>query len=261
MKTPLTVTASAWNYCQNSCPYCVSGSNLPKWKFEGNFSHIPQIDILDFDCLIKWQQKYVPLSELHISGGECLLRPDIEIQIEKLVRADIPTTIFTNGLLISKRRDLVDMPLKWHVTHHSCNSFDRWRDNVELIRKRHHIACRVMHVPRNGPAIDFPAIEKQYHGLNFHWARCNGLKEGPWKPRKEDLKRIASECIHLIVPDGRVYACNSVRHPPIGHIDRGTYSPGLARRWDREAGSCASGGNCPAYQTALWLSRGVNAAL
>lgn len=220
---------------------------------------MPQSHILDFDYLIKWRKKHAPLSEIHVSGGECLLRPDIERQIEKMVSADIPVTVFTNGLLISKRKQLLDMPLKWHVTHHDCNPFGLWRANVDLIRHRPHIACRVVYgKDKEATMLRFSRL---YDGLNFHWAICNGLKEGDWKPVREDLPRIASGCIHLIVPDGRVYACNCSKRPPIGHIAQGSYSPGLAKRWDREARQCAIGGNCPAYQTAVWLSRGANSVL
>lgn len=214
---------------------------------------IPKTDIQDFDCLIEWHKRFTPRAEIHVSGGECLLRPDIEDQIEKLASAGIPTTIFTNGLLVGRRRRLLDMPLKWHITHHGQNDFVAWRQNADLLRNKPHIATRVMYGIKNER--EAAALAPQYAGLNFHWQRLNGLKIGDSRPIVDDLPRVASGVVHLIRPDGRVYACNSVKRPPIGDTIRGQYDPRLAKKHDRTAKACVMGQGCAAYQTAVWLSR------
>ena len=282
MKTPLTITASAWNYCQNNCRYCVSYSNDPKWKFHGSFKiysppgyerltdlelrgkfgknyfermcpdkkvYLNKKDILDFDYLIKWIHKFVPSCELHVSGGECLLRPDIEDQIEKIVSAGISTTIFTNGMLISKRPRLHSMPLKWVVAHHLPNPLDKWLENVKLIAHRPILTTRLFTESLEIEKSD--EIAKDYEGLNFYWCRGNGLKQGAEGfANKDDFKTIASEGIHLIVPDGRVFPCNVHSHYEIGHVMRMEYAPDKARKQDSHSYQCVISNKCPAYQTA-----------
>lgn len=281
MKTPLTITASAWNYCQNSCNGCVSGSNKLKWKFNGHFNlyappgcdhlndlqlrakwgadyyrrmcpdktrFLNKFDILEFDYLIKWLKKHAPNAQLHISGGEPLLRPDIEDQIQKVIDAGINTTIFTNGLLIAKRPRLLSMPLAWMVAHHTPNDFVEWRRNVDLVRNRPLLTTRVLRTKEEIDNKDEIAI--QYDGLNFVWSRFNGLKEIPFETPTADRPCVASAVLHLIVPDGRVFPCNLETTAPIGHILTGDYWPERGRRQDTMAQQCVIGGNCGAYQSA-----------
>jgi hypothetical protein len=281
LKTPLTITASVWNYCQNNCNGCVSGSNQPRWKFNGNFNlyappgcdhlndlqlrakwgadyyrrmcpdktrFLNKFDILDFDYLIKWFRKNTPDARIHISGGEPLLRPDIEGQIQKLIDAGINTTIFTNGLLIAKRPRLLSMPLAWLVAHHTPNSFAEWRRNVDLIGNRPLLTTRILRTRDEIENKD--KIARQYDGLNFVWSRFRGLKEVNYDIPTADRHCVASGGLHLIRPDGRVYPCNCTTTAPIGHILTGDYWPERARRVDTMAKQCILNGNCGAYQSA-----------
>jgi organic radical activating enzyme len=281
IKTPLTITVSAWNYCQNTCNGCVSGSNSQKWKFNGNFDlyappgceHLNDLqlrakwgqdyyrrmcpdknrflnkyDILEFDYLIKWINTHAPAAEIHISGGEPLLRPDIEDQIQKMVTAKISTTIFTNGLLIAERPRLLSMPLSWVVAHHTPNDVQKWRRNVELIQNRPFLTTRVIRSHKE--LMQKNEIAKQYEGLNFVWSRFRGFKMMDFDRPKNDEFHIASGVIHLIVPDGRVFPCNLETASPIGHILTGDYWPDRARCQDSMARQCVMGENCAAYQSA-----------
>jgi len=211
--------------------------------------YLDKKDVLDFDFLIRWILKYVPGCELHVSGGECLLRPDIEEQIAKLVEAGINTTIFTNGLLIHKRPRLHDMPLKWVVAHHMPNPFEKWLHNVKLIAHRPLITTRLLWTPHERKNRD--AIAAQYKGLNFYWGRGNGNKEAPkMEVNADDLNHVASAVLHLIVPDGRVFPCNVHSKRPIGHTVLMEYDPRLAKSQDCHANQCIKSDNCSAYQTA-----------
>ena len=282
MKTPLTITASAWNYCQNRCRYCASRSHRPEWTYHGNFEvfapaghehstdlelrqkfgknyydelcpdkrrFLNKKDILDFDYLIKWLLKFAPGCELHVSGGECLLRPDIEEQIAKVVAAGISTTIFTNGMLIKKRPKLTAMPLKWVVAHHLPNDFTKWRENVELIAHRPIMTTRL--IMSDNEDHNREKIAEQYEGLNFYWGRGNGNKCGvQMELNKADLNCVASGILHLIVPDGRVFPCNVHSTYAIGHIMAMKYKPGTAKIQDSHARQCILSNACSAYQTA-----------
>jgi hypothetical protein len=301
MKTPLSITVSVWNYCQNSCIACPAGSSAQKWKFNGNFEifspsgcenmtdlqtreihgadyyrkmcpdknrFLNKKDVLNFAALETWIYRNCILNlfpekiELHISGGEPLLRPDIEDRIQQLLTLNdelivetghhLRITIFTNGLLISKRPRLLDMPLKWVVAHHMPNSLDKWLKNARLVANRPHMACRILLHPNE--VAQKEQLQEKYCDLHFHWIRGNGLRQEVWEYNADDLDCIASRVIHLIVPDGRVFPCNVVDTAPIGHIHRMTYSPELAAMQDAHAKQCVTAGSCPAYQSAVLVS-------
>jgi organic radical activating enzyme len=183
---------------------------------------------------------------VHVSGGEPLLWDGIENAVQMLVNAGIDTTITTNGLLIEKRARLLDMPLKWLVTYHSCSDFEKWRRNAALIRKKPHLACCLAGYGVEVP----PAHIKRFDDFNFAISRINGLRIIDWQPQTEDMRRIASETIHLIEPDGRVFPCNNRKAGEIGNIGGMWYDKALARSKDRECFQCVRGSHCQAYQSA-----------
>jgi hypothetical protein len=231
-----------WNFCQLGCIYCASGSN----RFNWTPGRIPAPgELLNFDRLIQWMHCFTPGAVVHVSGGEPLLWDGIEKAVEKLVFADIPTTITTNGLLIGKRPELLELPLKWIVTHHRGVCFDEWHRNALLIKDKPHLACRLVRNPEEITEQN----AKRYNAFNFAWAPMNGLRLIEWKPRPLDLPCIASNTIHLIEPDGRVFACNNATAGQIGHIEKMTYDRALARGRDAHTKQCAKG--CPAYQSAV----------
>lgn len=282
MKTPLTLTVSAWNYCNNNCGYCVSGSNRPEWNFNGSFEQyappgcddlndwqlsqkwgrnyyrrmcpdrqrfLNKRDIQNFDWLLKWLLKFTPDARIHISGGEPLLRPDIEDQIKKIVDAGFITTIFTNGMFIHKRPGLLSLPLFWVIAHHPPNDLIEWRRNVALVSHRRIYTTRVLYGQNDYDKKE--AIRNLYSDLPFFFSHANHKKELQYLPNPDDIDHIASQVLHLIVPDGRVYACNDDRSPPIGHILKMEYSPAMAIARDKIARHCVRSGICPAYLSAL----------
>lgn len=260
----------------------MSKSNFPEWKFKGNFElyappgcdHLNDLQlsqkwganyydrmcpdknrflnkrkVLDFDAFIKWALKHTPGARVHVSGGEPLLRPDIEDQIEKVVQAGFITTVFTNGMLIDKCPRLHKLPLNWIVAHHRQNNFTKWRSNLNLIWKRRFYITRVLSTPWEEKHKE--KIRKLYAGLPFYFSYANRQKDLNFPPNPDDLGCIASGVLHLIVPDGRVYRCNDDLTPPIGNTLTGEYWPKLAMESDGHARQCVQAGICPAYLSAL----------
>jgi len=283
MKTPLTITASVWNYCQNSCDYCVSGSDSPQWAFTGSFKlfsppgdedlNHPQLiykhgvdyyerlctdkikylnkkDVLDFDFLIYWLMNNAPDAVIHLSGGEPLLRPDIEAQTKKLIDAGFEVCMFTNGLLIPKRKKLLDMPLTWLVAHHKQNDIDKFLKSAELIKDKPHLITRVLADSRD---LKIKAeLEKKYTGFNFEWKSCNApIRTDGFKYLNEDVHQVASGVLHLIISDGSIFPCNTLKFGSIGNIYSNTYDKQKAQSLDKFCFNCVSVNGCSAYQTAV----------
>lgn len=244
MKTPLTITAKVWNFCQLNCSYCVANCNRPEWK--PTRPPLPH-ELLNFSNLVRWIKHFTPGAVVHVSGGEPLLWDGIENAVQLLIDAGIDTTITTNGLMIEKRPKLLDMPLKWLVTYHSCSDFEKWRRNAALIREKPHLICCLAGYGVEVP----PAHIKRFDDFNFAISRINGLRIIDWQPQAEDMHRIASETIHLIEPDGRVFPCNNKKGVEIGNINAQTYDRELARSKNPECFQCVRGSHCQAYQSAV----------
>ena len=285
VKTPLTITVSVWNYCQNSCPYCVSGSNLPKWsppqafdiwkppggeslndlelqkKFgKWYFSKCPDKsrflsphNVLELPFLLNWLQRHTPHAAIHLSGGEPLLRPDIEPFTGGLVRAGFEVAIFTNGLLIPARAELLDMPIKWVVTHHDPQPLAEFLRTIEPIRRKPHQITRVLGAGGAGGAGgELGELGEDYPGFNFVPRWANRPQKKTWfRPRPGDVDRIASEVLHFITPDGKVFPCNSMFWDPIGHIYTGRYHPKDVHMIDFTCAKCVKLNRCGAYQSAV----------
>lgn len=292
--TPLTITVSVWNYCQNACHYCVAGSNLPKWSppdtFEvwkppggehlndlqlqkrfgrWYFSECPDRDrylnphnVLEVPYLLYWLQRHTPHAVVHLSGGEPLLRPDIVAFTAELVRAGFEVTIFTNGLLIPARAELLDMPLKWVVTHHEPQPLADFLECIEPIRRRPHQITRVIDAGAGAGGelhelgAELAELGADYRGFNFVPRWKNEPRRKTWfKPRPGDVERIGSDVLHLITPDGRVFPCNSMFWDPIGHIYSGEYHRKDVDMVNVTCAYCVELNRCGAYQSAVEVDK------
>lgn len=209
-------------------------------------------DVLQWEFLAAWIEEHAPGCELHLSGGEPLARPDIESGVRLLTDRGLSVSILTNGMLIPERPELLNMPIRWHVTHHAQNRLDRFLAAVEPIRTRPHLLTRVL--VGNNVYKHRATIEKSYSRFNFSWKGCN-------RPRPEDMPeglpgadRVASSVLHFVTPDGRVFPCNCLSWGEIGHLYLGTYDPEKARQIDRAARRCILAGNCGAYVTASQMT-------
>lgn len=291
-KTPTTITLIAWNYCQNRCHYCVSESNKERWKLNGrkevwkpkgdehlNYyelcskygfkfhdsmcpepdKYLDANDVLDFDYAIEWIKKYRPDAHLHISGGEPLLRPDIEDVVEK-VSAEFETTIITNGQLISKRPRLLELPIKWLVTYHVNQiPFNKWLSQARLIKDKPHLVTTIMTREMYADCWEAPDEMIKEFNFEYRWDRSpKQLRDFKYNP--EDIGGIASNCIMLIQPNGPVMGCNKSqigeweRYKSESNIYTGTCSEKQLCEHNKRADKCVSRNRCAAYQTAFKMS-------
>lgn len=284
-----TVTASVWNYCQNSCSYCVAGCFDPKWRPKQTFEiwkpagyehatdyelrvrfgvdyyhklcpdkgrYLNAADVLPFDTLQEWLIVHRPDATIHISGGEPLLRPDIVVGIARLITQGFDVIIFTNGLALKERPRLLDLPIKWDVTYHqNCGvSPEEYAKLIEPIRSKPHYLHTVIKTFLHAKAIDY--LKKVFSKFNFFpkWANDPNHTAPSFKYNPSDLDDIASYRLTLVTPDGAVYPCNTCKIGPIGTIYQLMHlDDEKARALDPSCRACVQRNLCSAYQTASML--------
>jgi organic radical activating enzyme len=288
MKTPTTITLIAWNYCNNNCSYCVSESNQPEWKiskkreiwkpigdeslnyyqlcekygfgFHERMCPEPENyfnakDILDFNYAIKWIKKYRPESHIHISGGEPLLRFDIEEEIKKITDEFI-TTVVTNGRFISIREKLLDLPLKWLVSYHPTQiPLDEFLEEISLIKNKPHLITTVLTEEMEENNWKAP---KEFSEYNFEIKYDkNPMRDILFKYNPEDLNDISSHRILMIQPNGCIVGCNKThrgsfhRYKSANNIYAMTIDEEDLAINNVRAYNCVLNNRCSAYQTAV----------
>lgn len=92
-KKPSRVYLDVTNACQLRCRHCCTDSGVP---FEDELALGELIDVID-------QVYGMGISNLVISGGEPLLRPDLCAIIERACGLGLEVTLLTNGLLIDEQ--------------------------------------------------------------------------------------------------------------------------------------------------------------
>lgn len=102
---------SVTDRCNFRCPYC-----MPAEIFGEKYEFLPKADILTFEEIVRLAKIFVALgvTKIRITGGEPLLRRDLETLIADLSRLDGvgDLTLTTNGyLLADKARALKDAGL------------------------------------------------------------------------------------------------------------------------------------------------------
>ncbi len=102
---------SVTDKCNFRCVYC-----MPKEVFGRDYQFLPRAEILTFEEIERLVRVFVDLGveKVRLTGGEPLVRRDIERLVEKLATvADLDLTLTTNGsLLAAKARALRDAGLK-----------------------------------------------------------------------------------------------------------------------------------------------------
>ncbi len=117
LKRPLRdLRISVTDRCNFRCQYC-----MPKEVFDTNYKYLPHADLLSFEEIARLSQIFVNhgVKKLRLTGGEPLLRKNIEILIAQLSQIKTPDaspldlTLTTNGSLLTKKaRALKDAGLK-----------------------------------------------------------------------------------------------------------------------------------------------------
>jgi cyclic pyranopterin phosphate synthase len=102
---------SVTDRCNFRCVYC-----MPKEIFGKDYQFLPRAEILTFEEIERLVRIFVSLGvqKIRLTGGEPLVRRDLERLVEKLARiGDLDLTLTTNGSLLSqKARVLADAGLR-----------------------------------------------------------------------------------------------------------------------------------------------------
>ena len=102
---------SVTDRCNFRCVYC-----MPKEIFGKDFQFLPRAEILTFEEIERLVRVFVSLGvqKIRLTGGEPLVRRDLERLVEKLAQlGDLDLTLTTNGsLLAQKARSLAAAGLK-----------------------------------------------------------------------------------------------------------------------------------------------------
>ena len=275
------VTVSVWNYCNQNCSYCISDSH--KWNYKGRFeifrpdgcedlndveirerfgihyykemckdsTLLNAADVMDVDYLSKWLNSWRKDSVVHITGGEPLLRPDIEAFISKICETH-KVVLYTNGTFIKRRPKLLSLPIFWHVTYHRRQTkMSIFRDNIDIIREKPHRICCVLF---RGDDKDIEKLNREFKGYDFVpiWAFDPRRSEGT--PDKADMDAPASKLFNLITPDGTIWPCNKCLDG-LGSIYSNTFDEEKARFYDKRSRKCLKRGECSAYKTQICIEK------
>ncbi len=101
---------SVTDRCNFRCVYC-----MPKSIFDKDYQFLPHKDLLSFEEIEQVAREFVALGveKIRLTGGEPLLRKNIEILIEQLARLRTPggkpveITLTTNGTLLRKKSKIL----------------------------------------------------------------------------------------------------------------------------------------------------------
>ena len=92
---------SVTDRCNFRCVYC-----MPKNVFDANYTFLPHADLLTFEEIARVAGIFVArgVSKIRLTGGEPLLRRNIERLVEMLARfPDVDLTLTTNGALLARK--------------------------------------------------------------------------------------------------------------------------------------------------------------
>ena len=97
---------SVTDRCNFRCSYC-----MPKEVFDKDYPYLPHSALLSFEEITRVARQFVALGvqKIRLTGGEPLLRKNIEVLIEQLARLQtaegrpLDITLTTNGALLKKK--------------------------------------------------------------------------------------------------------------------------------------------------------------
>jgi len=97
---------SVTDRCNFRCQYC-----MPKEVFDNQYKYLPHADLLSFEEIARLSRLFVNhgVRKLRLTGGEPLLRKNLEVLISQLAQIKTPQgealdiTLTTNGSLLSKK--------------------------------------------------------------------------------------------------------------------------------------------------------------
>ena len=91
---------SVTDRCNFRCTYC-----MPKSVFDKDYIFLPRAELLSFEEIIRLAKAFVDcgVEKIRLTGGEPLLRKNIERLIAELARLPVEITLTTNGSLLKKK--------------------------------------------------------------------------------------------------------------------------------------------------------------
>ena len=91
---------SVTDRCNFRCTYC-----MPKSVFDKDYIFLPRAELLSFEEIIRLAKIFVDcgVEKIRLTGGEPLLRKNIEKLIAELARLPVEITLTTNGSLLKKK--------------------------------------------------------------------------------------------------------------------------------------------------------------
>ncbi len=92
---------SVTDRCNFRCVYC-----MPKDVFDSDYRFLPHGDLLSFEEIARVAKLFVErgVAKIRLTGGEPLLRRNVERLVEMLARlGDVDLTLTTNGALLAKK--------------------------------------------------------------------------------------------------------------------------------------------------------------
>ncbi len=97
---------SVTDRCNFRCGYC-----MPKEIFDKDYAYLPHASLLSFEEITRLAQQFIShgVQKIRLTGGEPLLRKNIEILIEKLAAlrtvdgTPLDLTLTTNGALLARK--------------------------------------------------------------------------------------------------------------------------------------------------------------
>ena len=114
---------SVTDRCNFRCVYC-----MPKHIFGRDYPFLPRTELLSFEEIERIARAFVAqgVQKIRITGGEPLLRKDIEHLIERLAQLPVEIALTTNGSLLAKKAQA----LKAAGLHRVTVSLDAFGDTI-----------------------------------------------------------------------------------------------------------------------------------
>ncbi|MFQ5516419.1 MAG: GTP 3',8-cyclase MoaA, partial [Acidimicrobiia bacterium] len=91
---------SVTDRCNFRCSYC-----MPKGIFDAGYECLPRAELLTFEEIerVAAAACLLGVRKIRITGGEPLLRKDVEILVSKLAVCDVEVTMTSNGSLLARK--------------------------------------------------------------------------------------------------------------------------------------------------------------
>jgi len=222
---------SVTDRCNFRCTYC-----MPKTVFGRDYPFLDRAELLSFEEITRIARVFVGhgVSKIRLTGGEPLLRRNIERLIEMLAALGVELTLTTNGsLLVKKARDLREAGL--HRVTVSLDSLDdtvfRAMNDVEFPVAKVLDGIDAAHAAGLGP-IKINAVVKRSENIDSILPLARRFKRGGHIVRFIEFMDVGSTNnwrMDEVVPSAEIIQLID-RELPLEPVDP-NYPGEVAQRW------------------------------